>query len=676
MTPGVGSTLGRYRLEASLGRGGMAEVFRATDERLGRAVAVKVILPSYAEQPLFVERFLREARLVAALEHPNVVPVYDFGEHQGAPFLVMPFLEGGTLAARLIGAPLPLPRVAAWVGQLAEALDAAHQQGVLHRDVKPGNVLIGKGDRLMLADFGIAKMTDSVTRLTATGSVVGTPVYMAPELAQGRPASAASDLYALAVMAYEMLTGRPPFTGDSALSVLHQHVHTPPPPLSVEGSGLPAALDQVFAAALAKDPAQRPASGDAFAKGLEAALAAAGAGMTVPATVASERTTVLPTDPRQPSLAGVGGRLVIAVLLAAVAISGWLSFGRLRREAASDPRPPAVLVAESAGTHEPARPEPADVAPPSPPVPSPAAAPPVAPAQKSAPAAPPAPAMEEPATGPEPELPTEVASPAPTEPLRGRPGGARLGSRLRPGVAETKNETQRELPRPGTVRLAAADFERIRDQGSRGERAGNARAGFLRAYADGGLTYLAGDDQAAAQKLRTLSEQDSPGSDFGPLSLLRKLAGAGPPQPWLVAVAYGDPRRVAGDAIATELAAHPDNSAALFARAMVAHLDGNHRQAAEVAGQVLARVPQAQAARTALYAAEELEHAGDRQAALASYRRVAEIRAPEAGFAAVQGARVALELQLAAEARSILDAACRNGARVACERLRQLGDGQ
>ena len=140
--------------------------------------------------------------------------------------------------------------------------------------------------------------------------------------------------------------------------------------------------------------------------------------------------------------------------------------------------------------------------------------------------------------------------------------------------------------------------------------------------------------------------------------------------------AGGDPRRVAGTAIATELAAHPDNLAALFARAMVAHLDGNHRQAAEVAGQVLARAPQAQAARTALYAAEELEHAGDRQAALTTYRRVAESRVPEAGFAAVQGARVALEFQLAAEARSILDAACRNGARLACERLRQLDGGQ
>src|SRR5262249_40571994 len=153
--------------EAALGRGGMAEVFRARDTKLSRTVAVKVILPSYAEQEHFVERFLREARVVAALEHPNIVPVYDYGEHDGVPHLVMPYLDGGTLQQRMTGSPQPLERVAPWIRQLGDALDAAHAAGVLHRDVKPANVLIGKGDRPMLADFGIAKVAESATRLTA-----------------------------------------------------------------------------------------------------------------------------------------------------------------------------------------------------------------------------------------------------------------------------------------------------------------------------------------------------------------------------------------------------------------------------------------------------------------------------------------------------------------------------
>jgi serine/threonine protein kinase len=218
----------------------MAEVYRATDTKLARTVAVKVILDTHALEEHFLERFLREARMVASLEHPNILPVYDFGEENGVPFLVMPYLPGGSLRERLKAGPVPLLLASSWIAQLADALDAAHAAGVLHRDVKPANVLLGKDDRLFLADFGIAKMLESQTGLTATGVVVGTPIYMAPEQAQGHPASPATDRYALAVVAFEILAGRPPFEGDNALSLMHQHVATPPPMLSMRVAGLPA----------------------------------------------------------------------------------------------------------------------------------------------------------------------------------------------------------------------------------------------------------------------------------------------------------------------------------------------------------------------------------------------------------------------------------------------------
>ena len=306
MTDLAGRTLGRYRLETLLGRGGMAEVWRAADTKLARTVAVKVIHASYAEDPQFAERFLREARVVASLEHPNILPVYDFGDEGGIPFLVMPHLAGGTLRDRLHGKPAPFGVAAAWIRQLADALDAAHAAGVLHRDVKPANVLLGKDDRLFLADFGIAKMVETLTGLTATGVVVGTPVYMAPEQAQGQSASPATDRYALAVVAYEILAGRPPFDGDNPLSLMHQHVSTPAPALSTKVSGLPAGLDAVFQKALSKNPAERPPTCRALADAVFAFLptgftpAAPGAWGT-PASGMTAPTILQPRDAPPPA---------------------------------------------------------------------------------------------------------------------------------------------------------------------------------------------------------------------------------------------------------------------------------------------------------------------------------------------------------------------------------------
>ena len=239
MTSSAGRNLGRYRLERLIGRGGMAEVWEARDQTLGRRVAVKIILPNLSGEARFHERFLSEARSVAALEHENVLPIYDFGDAEGEPYLVMPFLENGTLAERLKRGEVTPAQAIEWIRQLASALDAAHAAGVLHRDVKPANVMLGGGGRLLLADFGIAKSNQSAD-LTATGIALGTPAYMAPELARGEGATSASDRYALGVLAYELLCGRPPFVGDNALALLHQHLTTPVPAVITARPDLPA----------------------------------------------------------------------------------------------------------------------------------------------------------------------------------------------------------------------------------------------------------------------------------------------------------------------------------------------------------------------------------------------------------------------------------------------------
>lgn len=282
----IGQRLGRYQIDSLLGVGGMAEVYLATDTQLGRTVAVKRALPSIAEVPELAKRFLQEARLVAALEHPNIVPIYDIGAQDGVPFLVMPYLECGTLADRQDGGPLAASEAAQIITDLASALDAAHRAGILHRDLKPSNVLIDKNGRALLADFGIARAAQAATRLTTTGSVVGTPGYMAPELAMGEEATPASDRYALAVVAFELLAGSPPFRGETPLAVLHQHVTRPAPAIRSLVPTLPPQADDVFARALAKAPAERPSTSVGFASELQElasdAPASAGPGLAPP----------------------------------------------------------------------------------------------------------------------------------------------------------------------------------------------------------------------------------------------------------------------------------------------------------------------------------------------------------------------------------------------------------
>ncbi|MEU0558886.1 protein kinase [Dactylosporangium sp. NPDC006015] len=260
---------GRYELRRVLGRGGMAEVWLGFDRRLGRAVAVKVLPDAGAVDRMARERFDREARTVARLSHPNIVAIHDVGADADAhfggavSFLVMELVEGGSLADRLVAGPLPPAAAAAVAVQVCDALEAAHAAGVIHRDVKPANILFtGAGaDRVKVCDFGIARVTGAgQAELTASAQVLGTTAFMAPEQITGGPVDARSDVYALGCVVYTMLTGQPPFAGETPMRIAWQHVNQPVVPASTVRPGLPPRVDGILARLLAKRPDDRPAT--------------------------------------------------------------------------------------------------------------------------------------------------------------------------------------------------------------------------------------------------------------------------------------------------------------------------------------------------------------------------------------------------------------------------------
>jgi len=253
ISPGV--TLGgRYRLDERIAGGGMGDVWRGTDEVLGRTVAVKILLPALLDEPGFAERFRGEARTMATINHPGVVDVYDYGSDQQLAFLVMEYVEGDALSRTLsrVGRLTPA-RTMALVAQAADALQAAHANGIVHRDVKPGNLLVRPNGTLVLTDFGIARSA-LVGQLTVAGSVLGTASYISPEQASGAVATAASDVYALGVVAYQCLSGHRPFDGATPIEIAMKHVRDAPRPLPAD---IPPGVRAIVDRALAKDPAAR-----------------------------------------------------------------------------------------------------------------------------------------------------------------------------------------------------------------------------------------------------------------------------------------------------------------------------------------------------------------------------------------------------------------------------------
>jgi eukaryotic-like serine/threonine-protein kinase len=289
---------GRYRLDEVLGRGGMSTVYRGTDLELDRTVAVKVALDPLVEQsPVYLARFTREAQATAAIDHPGVVTVYDAGADGPTRFIVMEFVPGKSLADILREhSPLEPARAADIAAQTADALSAAHARGIIHRDIKPGNIMVTPDGSVKVLDFGIARAVDSGT-LTQTATVLGTSAYMAPEQALGQPADARSDIYSLGCVLYEMLTGKPPFIADVAAAVMHQHVRVAPKPARERNPAVPPALDALVMQMLAKDPKDRPQTAAEVRDGLRQAVGKPVAEDEAPTTLAM---SPLPPPPPNP----------------------------------------------------------------------------------------------------------------------------------------------------------------------------------------------------------------------------------------------------------------------------------------------------------------------------------------------------------------------------------------
>jgi beta-lactam-binding protein with PASTA domain/predicted Ser/Thr protein kinase len=348
---------GRYELHRRLGKGGMAEVFLARDLQLDRPVAVKVLFPEYANDPNFVARFRREAQAAANLNHPNIVGVFDWGQEHGTYFIVMEYVEGRSLADLIrTNGRVPATTAVDVATDIAAALGAAHRAGVLHRDIKPGNIMVTPAGMVKVADWGIGRAMDASVEdnLTQTGAVMGTATYFSPEQAQGLPLDQGSDLYALGVVLYEMLTGRTPFTGDSPVSIAYKHVQEPPRPLRSVNLDIPVELEAITMMLLEKKPADRYASADdlradlrryregfkvhAMQRGAGAAVAAVGA--TVATTASTAGTEVVPqvaaTQYRVEEVGGPayvapppergGGWVFVVALIALLAVLAGLLF--------------------------------------------------------------------------------------------------------------------------------------------------------------------------------------------------------------------------------------------------------------------------------------------------------------------------------------------------------------
>jgi serine/threonine protein kinase len=422
-----GTMVGEYSIVARIGKGGMGTVFSAVHPVIGKQAAIKVLDLALCEDPVAVERFVQEARSANQIRHPNIVDIFNFGElPDGRRYLVMELLGGETLARRVKRIEVTLPETVEIIDQIADALEAAHEQGIVHRDLKPENVFLVpvRGNRLLvkLLDFGIAKLAGAESGLraqrTATGALLGTPAYMSPEQARGKPVDHRTDLYALGVILFEMTTGRRPFVAESALDLMMKHVQEAPPPLLSLRPDLPPALGDIVGSLLAKDPAARAPLADVrtMISELRATLSGipTGGGRALSGFLPQPPTPPLrsitpppvepyvevPDPPSRPSLAKIATIGVITGLLAAAGVVAWLS--RSPSPTATVPTPPREQA-----------PAPAPV-----PAAVPAAPPAAAPAPAPVPAAVPAPvAAPAPAAAPPPPPP----KPKSTKPRKDRP---------------------------------------------------------------------------------------------------------------------------------------------------------------------------------------------------------------------------------------------------------------
>lgn len=279
----TGKQLSSYQIVAPLGEGGMAAVYKAYQPGMDRYVALKILPRHFARDPQFVARFEQEAKVLAKLQHPHILPVFDYGEADGYTYIVMPFLQSGDLTDLLKGQPLSLAQTGRIISQIGDALDYAHSQGLIHRDVKPSNVLLDERGNCLLTDFGIAKIVESSSNLTATGGILGTPAYMSPEQGLAQKLDGRSDIYSLGIMLYELATGRVPYQAETPMAVVIKHMNDPLPPPRQVNSALPEAVERVILKALAKQPENRYATAGEMVRALQAAVVKVGPDQTLSA---------------------------------------------------------------------------------------------------------------------------------------------------------------------------------------------------------------------------------------------------------------------------------------------------------------------------------------------------------------------------------------------------------
>src|SRR5574341_2433577 len=323
------TTIGRYEIKSELGRGGMATVYRAFDPQFKREVAIKILPKEFLHDPNFHARFEREAQTIAALDHPAIVPVYDFGDEEGQPYIVMRFMGGGSLAGLIQKGPLTLVETAAIINRLASGLDEGHMRGIVHRDIKPANILFDLRGDPFISDFGIVSLSESTTQLTGSG-LVGTPAYMAPEMMNVGGVTPSIDIYALGVTVYQLLTGKLPYEAQTPVGLLGAHVSKPIPNILESRPDLPPEIQTVINRALAKDPLERYHTARALADDLrmvaetglalpEVPAGEAALTMKMAAPPAGPETVVVPPRPRG---RGRGGLLALLALVAVLLVVG------------------------------------------------------------------------------------------------------------------------------------------------------------------------------------------------------------------------------------------------------------------------------------------------------------------------------------------------------------------
>ncbi|MDD2920697.1 MAG: protein kinase [Anaerolineales bacterium] len=299
MSFNIGENVGPYRIIEQLGQGGMATVYKAYHASLDRYVALKVLHPAFNQDQTFTMRFQREARVVARLEHTNIVPIYDYSEHEGRPYLVMKYIEGDTLKARLNQGPLTSAEIEHVVNSVGYALAYAHRQGILHRDIKPSNVMIATDGAIYLADFGLARIAEAGESTMSSDSIMGTPQYISPEQAMGKKdLDAGTDIYSFGVMLYEMVVGRVPFTADTPFSIIHDHIYTPLPLPTSVNPNVPESVQRVLLKSLAKDRADRYATVEELIKAFKDAWTESGVPMQGTAIVM--RASIVKDDKTNP----------------------------------------------------------------------------------------------------------------------------------------------------------------------------------------------------------------------------------------------------------------------------------------------------------------------------------------------------------------------------------------